>query len=1187
MSNIEKKEGLIERLIGFSVRNKFIVIILVAASLVAAIWSIQNIPLDAIPDLSDTQVIVYSHWDRSPDIMEDQVTYPIVSSLLGAPGVKAIRGFSDFGFSYVYVIFKDGTDIYWARNRVSEYLNRIIPLLPEGVKTQLGPDATGVGWVYQYVLVDKSGKHDLRQLRSFQDWNLRYQLQSVPGVAEVASLGGFVKQYQITADPKKLLVYKIPLSNLIEAVREGNGETGGGLIDLAGAEYMVRGHGLVKSIKDLEDIVVNTGSQGRLILVKDIAHVSIGSEHRRGLSDLDGQGDVVGGTIVMRFGENALNVINRVKAKLQEIKSSLPSGVEIKVTYDRSDLILRAIENLRHQLTEEMIIVSLIILLFLWHFPSAFIPIITIPIAVILSFIPMLGMKLTSNIMSLAGIAISIGVLVDGAIVQMENVYKHLEYWEATGRKEDYRLGALKALKEVGPAVFFSLLVIAVSFFPIFTLVDQEGRLFKPLAWSKTFAMAISAVLAVTFNPALRMLLLRIKPFNSKIANALIVGKYHPEEKHPVSRILFRLYEPVCRFVMKYPKLIVIGAVVLFLATIPVYLKLGSEFMPPLWEGSILYMPTTMPGISEHEAGKLLQTQDALLKGFPEVESVWGKAGRMDSSTDPAPLSMMETTVLLKPEKEWPAHISHQQLIDQMDQALQVPGASNAWTMPIKNRVDMLSTGIKTPIGIKVLGSDINEIERIGIQLEGIIKNVPGTRTVYAERTAGGYYIDFDLKRDQLAHYGISVHEAQMTIASAIGGEDVTTTIEEGRERYAVNVRYPDNLRNSIEKLKHILIDTPSGAQIPMEQVADIEVRTGPSMLRDENGMLAGYVYIDVTSRDIGGYVNEAKRIVEQKLKLPEGYSLLWSGQYENMLRVEERLKVVLPLTLFIIAFLLYMNTRSMVQTGIVLLSVPFSLIGAVWLLWALRFNVSIAVWVGMIALMGLDAETGVLLLLFMELAYKEAIEQNRMKTDKDLKDAILQGSVRRLRPKMMTVAAAFVGLLPIMWSTGAGADVMKRIAAPMVGGLITSFLLGLLVYPAIYYLWKSNFELKERSDKNMGGNMKKILTLGFIFIGAALIFAQQTPPMSPLNQSTSSQPADVGNTVCPVSGRPIGIMGPGVQEVYNGKIYHLCCGGCISTFESDPEKYSKIAEAQSAQKYKKWTIKTPFCGKPGCPAWP
>ena len=1083
MDNLaDKKESWIERLIGFSARNKYMVLLCVFIALIGAVWSIQNIPLDAIPDLSDAQVIIYSRWDRSPDIMEDQVTYPIVSSLLGVPGVKAVRGFSDFGFSYVYVIFNDGIDMYWARSRVLEYLSKIIPRLPEGVKTELGPDATGVGWVFQYVLVDKTGKHNLQELRSYQDWYLRYHLQSVPGVAEVASLGGFVKQYQVTADPNKLLVYHVPITALVDAIKNGNEESGGGLLEFSGAEYMVRGHGYVKSIKDLENTVVSVDANSTPVLVKNVARVGVGSELRRGLSDLDGQGDVVGGTVVMRFAENALNVINRVKAKLHDIQSSLPDGVQIKVTYDRSELILRAIENLRHQLTEEMIIVSLVILFFLWHFPSAFIPIITIPVAVILAFIPLLGMHLTSNIMSLAGIAISIGILVDGAIVQMENVYKHLEYWEAGGRKEDYHQVCIKALKEVGPAVFFSLLVIAVSFLPIFTLVDQEGRLFKPLAWSKTFAMAIAAVLVVTLNPALRMLLLRVKPYRSKIANALLVGKYYPEEQHPVSRILFKIYDPVCRFVLRYPKGVIAAALIVMLATVPVYLRLGSEFMPPLWEGSILYMPITMPGISVPDAKKLLQTQDRLIKSFPEVSSVWGKSGRMGSSTDPAPLSMMETVVLLKPESDWPKlhrwysslpafiqtpfkvfwpdHISHQELVDQLDRKLQIPGTTNAWTMPIKNRIDMLSTGVRTPIGIKVLGSDINEIERIGIQLESVVRNIPGTRSVYAERTGGGYFLDFDLKREQLARYGLSVKDAQMTISSAIGGEDVTETVE-GQERYSVNVRIQSEYRDSVEKLKHVLIATPTGAQIPLGSIADIVLRSGPSMIRNENGMLAGYVYVDVVGRDIGSYVDEAKRHVQERVQLPQGYGILWSGQYENMLRVRDRLKVVLPLTIFIIAFLLYMNTKSLVQTGIVLLSVPFSLVGAVWLLWAMGFNISIAVWVGMIALMGLDAETGVLLLLFMELAYKKAVAENRMNTTSDLKEAIIQGSVRRLRPKMMTVMAAFVGLLPIMWSDGAGADVMKRIAAPMVGGLLTSFLLGLLVYPAIYYIWKAHFELK------------------------------------------------------------------------------------------------------------------------------
>ncbi len=1068
------KETWIEKLIGFSVANKFLVVLLVACSLVWAIWSMKNIPLDAIPDLSDTQVIIYSRWDRSPDVIEDQVTYPIVSSLLGAPGVKAIRGFSDFGFSYVYVIFKDGTDIYWARSRVLEYLSKITTQLPEGVKTEIGPDATGVGWVYQYALVDHSGKHSLEKLRTFQDWNLKYQLQSVPGVAEVASIGGFVKQYQITIDPNKLLAFKIPINKVIEAVRNSNAEAGGRLLEFSGAEYMVRSHGYLKSIEDLEQIVVGNVN-GTPLLLKSVANISIGPDIRRGLSDLDGQGDAVGGTVVMRFGENALQVIDRVKQRFQEIKSSLPEGVEIVTTYDRSQLIHKSIDHLKQQLLEEIIVVSIVIMLFLWHFPSAFIPIITIPIAVILSFIPLLGMKLTSNIMSLAGIAISIGVLVDGAIVQMENVYKRLEEWNASGRKEDYQAVCIKALKEVGPSVFFSLLVIAVSFLPIFVLIDQEGRLFKPLAWSKTFVMAFAALLAVTFNPAIRMLFLRVEPYKSKIANTVLIGKYFSEEKHPISKVLFKCYEPICRFVLRHAKAVVISAFLLVVSTIPVYLKLGSEFMPPLWEGDILYMPTTMPGISVSEAAKLLQTQDRILKSFPEVERVWGKAGRMESSTDPAPFSMVETAVLLKPQSQWRKvdgkTITNEALIEEMDKALKIPGTTNAWTMPIKNRIDMLSTGVRTPLGIKVLGADINQIENIGIKLEHALKNIPGTRSVYAERTAGGYFVDFDLNREALARYGLSVADAQMTILSAIGGENITTTVE-GRARFGVSIRYPRELREDISQLEHVLIavpessNLPAGRQVPLKQIANIVLRSGPAMLRNENGMLAGYVYVDVSVRDIGSYVNEAKKMVESQLKLPEGYSLIWSGQYESMLRVKERLKIVLPLTIILIALLLYFNTKSVARTMIVLLAVPFSLVGAVWFLWALGYNVSIAVWVGMIALMGLDAETGVLMLLFLDLAYKDAVSKGRMQNREDLKEAIVAGAVRRIRPKMMTVMAAFVGLLPIMWSAASGSDVMKRIAAPMVGGLGTSFILELLVYPAIYFLWQST-----RLARQKGGN--------------------------------------------------------------------------------------------------------------------
>jgi Cu(I)/Ag(I) efflux system membrane protein CusA/SilA len=1054
---------MIEKIIEACARQKLLVLIFTVVMISASFWSVKHIPLDAIPDLSDTQVIIYSRWDRSPDIIEDQVTYPIVSALLGAPQVKAIRGFSDFGFSYVYVIFKDGTDLYWARSRVLEYLSKISSNLPEGVKTELGPDATGLGWVLQYVLVDKSGEHDLSELRSFQDWHLRYMLQSVPGVSEVASLGGFVKQYQITVDPRKLLAYKIPITKVIEAVRQGNKESGGRLVEFTGAEYMIRGHGYAKSIGDLEQIVLGADDKGVPILIKDLGSVSLGGEIRRGVQDLNGEGDVVGGTIVMRQGENALRVIDAVKARLKEVE--LPKGVTIDMTYDRSDVILKAIDYLKKQLTEEMIIVSLVILLFLWHFPSAFIPILTIPLAVFIAFIPLYGMKLTSNIMSLAGIAISIGVLVDGAIVQMENVYKRLEEWEHRGRQENAHDVVLNAIKEVAPSVFFSLLVIAVSFLPIFTLVDQEGRLFKPLAWSKTFAMTIAAILVVTLNPVLRLMFVRTKPITKGpqwfrfAANALTMGRYYPEEKHPISRILFRMYEPICRWVLSHAKTTIVIGLLLMASVVPIFLKLGSEFMPPLWEGQILYMPTTMPGISIAEASKLLQTQDKILKSFPEVEKVFGKAGRMESSTDPAPFNMMETVVLLKPEQQWRTvngrRITHDELIEEMDEGLKIPGTTNSWTMPIKNRIDMLSTGIRTPIGIKVLGGDFAEIEKIGVELETLLKDVPGTRSVFAERTQGGFFLDFDIKRDQLARYQLSVSDAQMAIESAIGGENITTTVE-GRERYNISVRYPRELRNDIDTLSRVLIATPSGAQVPIGEIAQLVMRTGPSMIRNENGLLAGYVYVDVAGRDIGSYVKDAKKKVSNSLKLTPGYSLLWSGQYENMLRVKERLKIVLPFTLLTIALLLYFNTKSWVKTGIVLLAVPFSLVGAFWLLWILKYNLSIAVWVGMIALMGLDAETGVLMLLFLDLAYKDAAKRNQMQSQNDLKEAIVHGAVRRIRPKMMTVMAAFMGLIPIMWSTGIGADVMKRIAAPMIGGLTSSFALELLIYPAIYFIWKS-----------------------------------------------------------------------------------------------------------------------------------
>jgi Cu(I)/Ag(I) efflux system membrane protein CusA/SilA len=861
---------MIERIIDFCARRKFLVLVLVGVLLVLSVHYMRETPLDAIPDLSDTQVIIYSRWDRSPDIIEDQVTYPIVTAMLGAPRIKAIRGFSDFGFSYVYVIFEDGTDIYWARSRTIEYLSKILPRLPEGVRTELGPDATSVGWVFQYSLVDKSGKNDLAQLRTYQDWYLRYQLQAVPGVAEVASVGGFQKQYQVNIDPNALAAYNIPLTTVIQAIRDGNNEVGGRVIEYSGAEYMVRGRGYARSVADIGKIVVGRDTKGTPVLVKNVGEVSLGPDIRRGIADLDGQGDAVGGIVVMRAGENALNVIGRVKDKLEEIKPSLPKGVEVVTTYDRSELIEHSIDTLREELLVEILIVSLVILIFLWHIPSAIIPILTIPISVILAFIPMYFMGLTSNIMSLTGIAISIGVLVDGAIVEVENAYKRLEQWIEGGRQGDFHEVRLRALKEVGPSVFFSLLVIAIAFMPVFTLVDQEGRLFKPLAYTKNLAMAVAAVLAITLDPAMRMLFTRMdyahfrpRPL-SWLWNTVTVGRYYPEEKHPISRVLFRLYEPVCGWVLRHKVLVLCAALILVLTTVHAYLSLGSEFMPPLDEGTLLYMPTTMPGISVTEAQKLLQTMDRQLAAFPEVERVFGKSGRVESSTDPAPFSMMEITIVLKPHEKWrkvrrwytdmpgwvqaigrrfrPDRITTEELIAEMDRALQYPGVVNAWTMPIKARIDMLTTGVRTPIGIKILGSDLKEVERIGVHLEQVLGRVPGTRSVFAERTGGGYFVDFDLKRDQLARYGLTIKEAQAVIMSAVGGEAITTTVE-GRERYTVNVRYARELRDDLDKLRRVLVPVSSGAHVPLAELADIRLVSGPAMIRDENGLLSGYVY--------------------------------------------------------------------------------------------------------------------------------------------------------------------------------------------------------------------------------------------------------------------------------------------------------------------------------------------------------
>jgi Cu(I)/Ag(I) efflux system membrane protein CusA/SilA len=1086
---------MINKLIEFCAHNKFIVLLFVTMATIMGVWSMRNVTLDAIPDLSDTQVIIYSRWDRSPDIIEDQVTYPIISAMLGVPKVKDIRGFSDFGFSYIYIIFEEGTDLYWARSRTLEYLSNITPKLPQGVNVELARDETAVGWVYQYALVDTTGKRNLAELRSLQDWHLRYALQSVPGVAEVAPVGGFVRQYQVNVDPNALLAYKIPIDKVIEAIRGGNNDVGGRLVEFTGREYMVRGRGYLRSVDDVENTVVSTNMEtGTPILVKHLGKVVLGPDIRRGIAELDGQGEAVGAIVIMRSGEDALKVIERVKAKISEVEPSLPEGVKLVTTYDRSELILAAIDTLNEALIEELIVVSLIIVIFLLHMPSAIIPIITITLSVIISFIPMKGADVTANIMSLAGIAIAIGAMVDAAIVVVEQAHKKLEHWEAEGRKRDYKEVLVEAAKEVGGPSFYSLLVIAVSFIPIFALEAQEGRLFKPLAFTKNFSMATAAILSVTLVPAILLLFIRTKPFGfrprwlAKPINSILVGKIYTEDKHPISRFLMKLYEPVVRLVLRH-RWETIGAAVLIVGlTVPVFFKLGSEFMPPLDEGVLLYMPTTMPGISVTEAGKLLQVQDKIIKSFPEVDRVFGKAGRAETATDPAPFSMVETVVVLKPHiqwpkqprwysswapewlqsvlrRAWPDHKSTQELIygsGGLNEAMQIPGVVNAWTMPIKARVDMLTTGVRTPVGIKVLGSDLNKIQEIGQHIEMALRDVPGTTSVFAERTAGGYFLDFEFKRDELARYGLTIEQAQMSIMSAIGGDNVTTTVE-GRERYPVNVRYMRDYRSTVDKLERTMVSTMGGMQIPIAQIADIKLVSGPGMIRDEGGRLSGYVYVDVSQSDVGGYVNEAKKIIREKVQLPAGYTLVWSGQYENMQRVAERLTLVVPITIFIIFLLLYFNTRSVVKTLIVFLAVPFSAVGAIWLLYFLGYNMSIAVWVGLIALLGVDAETGVFMLLYLDLSYEEARSKGRMRTKEHLREAIVDGAVKRLRPKFMTVAVDFIGLVPVMWATGTGSDVMKRIAAPMVAGMFTSFIMELVVYPAIYSLWKWHFEVKRQ----------------------------------------------------------------------------------------------------------------------------
>ena len=1080
---------MINRIIDFSVKHKLLVLACAALACLGGWWSMQALPLDAMPDLSETQVIIYSRWDRSPDIIEDQVTYPIVTAMTGAPKVKTVRGVSDFGYSYVYVIFEDGTDLYWARSRTLEYLSSVQSHLPEGVKAEIGPDATALGWVYQYALVDTSGKHSLADLRSYQDWYLQYYLRSVPGVAEVAPVGGYTRQFQVNVDPNRLQAYGIPIRRVVEAVRSGNEEVGGRLLEFGGTEYMVRGRGYAKSLEEFGNIVLDANADGTPIRIRDVGQVVEGPELRRGLADLDGKGEVVSGIIVMRSGENALAVVDRVKQKIAEVKPALPEGVKIVPVYDRSEFIHRAIDNTKSTIFQVIVTIVLIILVFLWHFPSAVIPIVTMPVVVLASFIPFRYLGINANIMSLAGVAIAFSELVDASIVVVEQTHKKLELWERGGRRGDYRAVILTAVKEVAGPTFFALLVIAISFLPVLTLEAQEGRLFKPLAYTKTLAMVIAAVMAITLDPALRLLLARVERFDfrpawlCRVVNALLVGKIRSEEDHAVSRWMMRVYEPVVRWTLRQKWVVISGAAALVVLAIPVFLSLGSEFMPPLDEGVVLYMPSTMPGISISQAQSLLQTTDRILTRFPEVERVLGKAGRAETSTDPAPLSMLETVIMLKPRSEW-RHvdtwysswapellkpllrhvasdtISSSELVHLMDESLKVPGVTNAWTMPVRGRIDMLTTGMRTPIGLKISGSDLGTVEQIGSRIESILSRVKGTRGVFAERTGTGYFLDFEWNRERLAHYGLSIEDAQLAVENAIGGEDVTTAVI-GRERYPVNVRYMRDFRSDLGSLERLLV--PSGQrQIALGELANIHATSGPAMIRDENGMLTGYVYVDVADRDPASYISEAATLLRDQLKLQPGYSISWAGQYEAMERVKHRLMRIVPLTLVLVILLLYANTRSAVKTMIILLAVPFSAVGAIFFLYLAGYNMSVGVWVGLIALLGIDAETGVYMLLYLDLAYEEAKREGRLNNLAGLTEAIVQGAAKRLRPKFMTFATMCVGLLPILWSTGTGAEVMKRIAAPMVGGIFTSFLLELLVYPAICAVWRQRSLAKE-----------------------------------------------------------------------------------------------------------------------------
>jgi len=1059
------RDGPLVALVRWSAAHRFLVLGSSAALAVLGFLTLPMQRLDAVPDVSDTQVILYAKWEQQPpDLVEAQVTYPLTTALLGAPKVTSVRGFTDAGFALIYVLFEDGTDLYWARSRVAELLTKITPTLPSEARVEMGPDATGVGWIFQYALVDDTGQHSLADLRALQDWNLRYVLQATPGVAEVASVGGFEKQYQVTVEPQALEQYNLNFKAVVEAVRNSTMDTGGQEIDFSGRNFTVRGRGLAHNAEDLERAVVY-GQRSKLdmnagalpVLLRDIARIELVPRARQGLSDLDGKGEAVGGIVVMRHGQNALEVIHRVKERLSSLRQSLPAGVRIVTTYDRSELIRRSVDTFRREMVLAVCVVSLVILIFLRHLPSAFVAVAIIPATLLIALLPMFWFRVNLNIMSLGGIVLSIGVLVDGAIIEVENVYRRLKV-KGGGGKE-----ILRAMEEVTPAVFLSLLTITVTFFPIFALTGQEGRLFQPLAAAKTIVMVTAAVMTVTLAPALRMV----------FSGGIPISRWRSST---VGRPM--IYESALRLVLRFPRATIAGAIILVIATIPVYFRLGREFMPPLNEETVLYMPTMLPGVSAAQALQVLQRQDAVLAAFPEVARVFGKAGRAETATDPAPLSMIETTLILKPRDQWRERhrwysgwapewlknwllrrvasdrISYDDLIAEMDQAVALPGVTNSWTMPIRGRTDMLTTGARTPVAVKVLGPDLNTTQQIGQQVEATLKRVSGTRSAFAERAGEGYFVDIQIDRDRLATHGLQVSDVQEVIAGAIGGTTAATIFED-RARYPVTVRYPKRFRDSLSEIGQITVLNETGERVPLQEITTIRQVRGTNTIRTENGLLGSYVFVDAASADIGSYVERAQQAVSERVTIPAGYSLQWSGEYENMIRARQQLQIVVPATLLLLLALLYLNTKSWVKTGIVVLAVPFSLVGAVWLLYALGYNVSVATWVGMIALVGLDAETGVFMLLFLDLAYEEARQRGLLGREAGLVDAIVDGAAKRLRPKLMTVATAFFGLLPAMLTIGTGSDIAKRIVAPMVGGLASSFVLELLVYPPLYFLWK------------------------------------------------------------------------------------------------------------------------------------